>query len=180
MSALPLNMDVTFSALTTDFSRFGRPLFCDPDWLAAIRAPLLFRRHSWRRHLGDPITDDTQSAVDDIIQSTALRPDFMLVDGASCSSYRNKALCYARNGSVTGRYCLNRSRWRTTWLRPLTRHDAFLRLYDNATSVPSDVVVPQLRVWSPSISWQLIPASRMRRTKSTAVRHRASSCSCGD
>jgi hypothetical protein len=73
MSALPLKMDVAFRALTTDFSRFGRPLFRNPDWLAAIRAPLLFRRHSWRRHVGDPITDNTQSAVDDIVQSTALR-----------------------------------------------------------------------------------------------------------
>jgi len=31
MSALPLKMDVAFRALTTDFSRFGRPLFRHPD-----------------------------------------------------------------------------------------------------------------------------------------------------
>jgi hypothetical protein len=38
----------------------------------------------------------------------------------------------------------------------------------------------QLRFWSPSISWQLIPASRMRRTISTAARHLSKSRSCGD
>jgi len=53
MPALPLKADVAFRALTTDFSRFGRPLFRNPDWLAAICASLLFRRRSWRRHVGD-------------------------------------------------------------------------------------------------------------------------------
>src|SRR5262249_195923 len=81
MSALPPN--VAFRALTTDFSRFGRPLFRHPDWFAAIRASLLFRRHSWRRHVGDPITDNAQA-------------NLMLADGAFCSSYRNKTLCCAR------------------------------------------------------------------------------------
>jgi len=73
MFASPLKVVVAFRALTTDFSRVGRPAFRHPDWFAAIGASLLFRRHSWRRHVGDPITDNAQSAVDYVVQSTAHR-----------------------------------------------------------------------------------------------------------
>ena len=72
MFASPLKADVAFRALTTDFSRVGRPLLRHPDWFAAIGASLLLRRHSWRRYVGDPITDNTQSAVDYVVQSIAL------------------------------------------------------------------------------------------------------------
>jgi len=89
MFASPLKAVVAFRALTTDFSRVGRPLFRHPDWFAAIRASLPFRRHSWRRHVDDPITDNAQSAVDYVVQSIA-PTNLMLADGASCSSYRNK------------------------------------------------------------------------------------------
>jgi hypothetical protein len=63
--------DVAFRALTTDFSRVGRPLFRHPDWFAAIDASMLFRRHPWRRHIGDPIADNAQSAVDYVVQRAA-------------------------------------------------------------------------------------------------------------
>src|SRR5262249_8865433 len=55
MSDLHLKADIAFRALTTDFNRFDRPLFRNPDGFAAIHTSLLFRRHSWRRHVGDPI-----------------------------------------------------------------------------------------------------------------------------
>src|SRR5262249_33193967 len=44
MSTLPPKADIPLRALTTDFSRIGRPLFRHPDWFAAIGASLLFHR----------------------------------------------------------------------------------------------------------------------------------------
>src|SRR5215468_9299219 len=109
MSALALKADVAFCALTTNFSPFGRPLFRHPDWFAAICASLLFRRHSWRRHVGDPITDNAQSAVDDIVHSTApanlMLPLWLLTSAlaSTTSRYRMQALAATETRSFAMR-----------------------------------------------------------------------------
>ena len=66
-----------FHALVTDFRCFGRPILCHPDWFAAFRALLAFRRHFRLWHIGDSKADDAHSVVDEIRHCASASPPLL-------------------------------------------------------------------------------------------------------